>query len=90
MRNVEVMVRKRRGLTICFSFSICSVVLKLHQFKVAPSPNCGAKLANFRPSKRRGRKFANFATQFGDGETLYCILRAGVQPTLDPYAEAFL
>ena len=68
--NLEVVVRKRRSLTICFSFSICSVVLKLHEFKVSPSPNCGPKLANFRPPKCRGRKVANFAPQFGDGATL--------------------
>jgi len=64
------MDRKRRSLTIYFSLSICSVVLKLHEFKVAPSSKCGAKLANFRSSKCRGRKFANFAPQFGNGATL--------------------
>ena len=34
-------------------FSICSLVFKLRKFKVTPSPNCGAKLADFRPSKCR-------------------------------------
>jgi len=36
---------------ICFSFSIYSLVFKLHEFKVAPSPNCMAKFADFRHSK---------------------------------------
>jgi len=47
--------------------SICSVILKLHEFKVAPSPNCGANLANFRPLHFEGQKFANFAPEFGNG-----------------------
>jgi len=38
---------------ICFSFWICSLVFKLHEFKVAPSPNCGAKFADFCPSNVR-------------------------------------
>jgi len=36
---------------ICFSFCICSLVSKSDEFKVAPSPNCGAKFADFRLSK---------------------------------------
>ena len=36
---------------ICFSFSICSLVFKLHEFKVAPSPNYGAKISRFSPLK---------------------------------------
>jgi len=36
----------------CFSFSICSLVCHLHEFKVAPSPNCGAKfIYRFSPLK---------------------------------------
>ena len=38
---------------ICFSFWICSLVFKLHEFKVAPSLNCGAKFADFCPSNVR-------------------------------------
>jgi len=35
---------------IYFSFSICSFVFKLHKFKVALSPDCGAKFVDFHPS----------------------------------------
>jgi len=39
---------------ISFSFSICSIVFKLRENKVTLLPNCGAKWADFRPSKYRG------------------------------------
>jgi len=32
---------------------ICSLIFKLHEFKVTPSPKCGAKFADFHPSKYR-------------------------------------
>ena len=40
---------------ICFSFSICSLIFE-HEFRVAPSPNCGAKFADFCTSKCRRYK----------------------------------
>jgi len=36
-------------ILVSFSFSICSLVFKLHEFTVTPSPNCGAKIWIFAP-----------------------------------------
>ena len=47
-------VRKGCVKRICFTFSICSLIFKLQEFKVAQSPDCGAKFAVFRSSKYTG------------------------------------
>jgi len=57
LRSLAVVVKvlERRSQTHLFEFfSICSLVFKLHEFKVAPSFNYGAKFPDFRPLKRMG------------------------------------